>query len=1252
MASLDPLSPAGVSVSDSDEEPVSKHPRLSGDLSDQLTDDTGSYFEVLAQHMALSGEVLVQHMALSGEVLAQHMALSGEVLAQHMALSGEVLAQHMALSGEVPAQHMALSGEVLVQHMALSGEVLAQHIALSGEDDFEDPSVMDTSPSSALQTDDDAIMVGTTGAVCVDKPGRKLAMESTSDVNDNYNTSSNTVTPLLEDGSKFNKSNRPAPNWGTFYFRHMDTDSEQDRLSKALAPQKLCPVVPIDSSDEDDAWTYKGGTDENIHKQPLLSGSSGYISTATELKTLSGDSKKRSRQNELDKPLFGNDTNNITEKRGSVKESDVSLKLASKKECSSALMEEPDKLTTEGAPREGFAATHESKDCVNGDRSEQNCKATIRELVNQAVKMTVRDFEPLVFTQTQAKQSRVKNWIKTNSHTFIRPQDSCDASGEYTTEDSDDDKVSDSSEDQNGSVATCKHQIGHGLDSRSCSTEVFQDPNATPVNEKTLPLLTTPSPEHGKVIMRCRRRLATGEQRPWSVSGLSQLGLTGSDGALANFSISESALHQILATSASPTTPTASSPQGLLEEGSGSRTGSLRRRKVRTRRRNTGRKSESGGSGGGSGGSDTQNKSSNNLAASNRTLTKSELSVVLQVATLALSLWLWRVTGSFSGGSPPASEPAAQTVSSTEEEEQMATPVVTPQFRLGAKVTPVNPLRVREGSVGLNEEQLSSFSEQAWDNYQEKYMSEPNSEELADSEAARRLLEIDDDYRNFLDSQSDCMSSSVSTNQPRTMSPVRRRRQGALPLVDISVLDSDSDFEDVRDLIQQSQFNLMFSENVFAKQLTKTSVDLNDFVQIAATCRDNVQIAATCRDNVCILHILLGPEREGDLLSSQDCKEIREAKLPKTKPVETLKRAACDPFLKCKLAFCKTIADECQPFLQRFQTSKPMTPYLFEAVEKLLRYLMNRCVKPDLMKCTGPKLLSIDTKKSENLILSKNIDIGFATKRLLGETAITVTERQKLEFIHECRSMLTTMIAKLQEKSPLKQKAVRGLSSLDPCVIQHSPQLAQKRFSFLLEELNHANIINDVLAENAKKEYLHFCNLKKSELQEIFRPCDQFSDEVGLDTIYGSFLIGEANYKHLWEVIKICLVLSHGNATVEGGFSVNKSLLVENMHEKTVIAQRHIHDEIQEAGGIKNIHISKKMLDYVRGARKRYHEYLEMKKQEKSEKDKKKAEKRKLDIQVKDLEGERKKLMMATEEKREAIDVELQELKKKQASLY
>jgi hypothetical protein len=37
-------------------------------------------------------------------------------------------------------------------------------------------------------------------------------------------------------------------------------------------------------------------------------------------------------------------------------------------------------------------------------------------------------------------------------------------------------------------------------------------------------------------------------------------------------------------------------------------------------------------------------------------------------------------------------------------------------------------------------------------------MSEPYSE-VVDVETARRLLEFGDDYRNFLDSQSDCASS-------------------------------------------------------------------------------------------------------------------------------------------------------------------------------------------------------------------------------------------------------------------------------------------------------------------------------------------------------------------------------------------------------------------------------------------------------------------------------------------------------------
>lgn len=74
--------------------------------------------------------------------------------------------------------------------------------------------------------------------------------------------------------------------------------------------------------------------------------------------------------------------------------------------------------------------------------------------------------------------------------------------------------------------------------------------------------------------------------------------------------------------------------------------------------------------------------------------------------------------------------------------------------RNDAVASPINcDSDIEKNSLGNN-----SFSEQAWDSYQEKYMSEPYSE-AADVETARRLLEFGDDYRNFLDSQSDCASS-------------------------------------------------------------------------------------------------------------------------------------------------------------------------------------------------------------------------------------------------------------------------------------------------------------------------------------------------------------------------------------------------------------------------------------------------------------------------------------------------------------
>jgi len=56
---------------------------------------------------------------------------------------------------------------------------------------------------------------------------------------------------------------------------------------------------------------------------------------------------------------------------------------------------------------------------------------------------------------------------------------------------------------------------------------------------------------------------------------------------------------------------------------------------------------------------------------------------------------------------------------------------------------------------------------------------------------------------------------------------------------------------------------------------------------------------------------------------------------------------------------------------------------------------------------------------------------------------------------------------------------------------------------------------------------------------------------------------------------KLILILSHGNATVERGFSVNTECLIENQHEKSLIAQRRIYDTIKNFGEVENVKIEK-----------------------------------------------------------------------------
>uniref|UniRef100_A0A6P4DUN1 Platelet binding protein GspB isoform X1 n=2 Tax=Drosophila rhopaloa TaxID=1041015 RepID=A0A6P4DUN1_DRORH len=401
-------------------------------------------------------------------------------------------------------------------------------------------------------------------------------------------------------------------------------------------------------------------------------------------------------------------------------------------------------------------------------------------------------------------KQRVEEWLEhqpstpqllTRSHTHellpgCKPDD-CEASGEASETDSvpqagvgvaggaPNGAGSDTSEGFTDSIATCMQT---STNSYGNSTERIGG-SAEPIGQPVTPLGFGSSNQSLNVKIVKRPQTRRKSERPWSVSCLSQLTtdaaqlttariVENSPSGLASHSISESALDSL---SPGPR------PRAASSSGTGSNAarkadskGSLRRRKARKKRisaASAGRKSDSGSE---LGGDLTQT-----LMKSCESMSSQQLQ---EFTNALLSIQKGAVIAPLS----PKGELSGVTLLG--EGEAGETPLMLPKFRVGsfttagllASETRLGALAALSNYMNEDEQQAelstedhhSSISETAWDNYQEKYNSENYSEGF-DSDAARRILEFGDDYRNFIDSQSDCCSSLSAANNLDSFSPPR-----------------------------------------------------------------------------------------------------------------------------------------------------------------------------------------------------------------------------------------------------------------------------------------------------------------------------------------------------------------------------------------------------------------------------------------------------------------------------------------------
>ncbi|GBM93347.1 hypothetical protein AVEN_238197-1 [Araneus ventricosus] len=187
------------------------------------------------------------------------------------------------------------------------------------------------------------------------------------------------------------------------------------------------------------------------------------------------------------------------------------------------------------------------------------------------------------------------------------------------------------------------------------------------------------------------------------------------------------------------------------------------------------------------------------------------------------------------------------------------------------------------------------------------------------------------------------------------------------------------------------------------------------------------------------------------------------------------------------------------------------------------------------------------------------------------------------------------------------------MSCLDPRVLLINKEANLNKLQSILLYLTNVGRVKEEDCDNILKEYSSFVtDFSCMDTATQFRHCcnDGFEPLVDrLDVFYYEFL-SNSKYSKLWNVVQVLLLLSHGQASVERGFSINKNLLVENLGNETIVAKRIIDDHLRFVGGLEKLVISKELIISAAGAHQKYVSYLE--KQKICIKNKTGGEKRKL----------------------------------------
>jgi hypothetical protein len=292
-------------------------------------------------------------------------------------------------------------------------------------------------------------------------------------------------------------------------------------------------------------------------------------------------------------------------------------------------------------------------------------------------------------------------------------------------------------------------------------------------------------------------------------------------------------------------------------------------------------------------------------------------------------------------------------------------------------------------------------------------------------------------------------------------------------------------------------------------------------------------------------------------------KHVQEPHNAKIKPssasYKTIEKAIHNPLTTCRLQFALSLALQLHPFQTKFQSDWPLVTLLPEAVGALLTSVLARFIKHSVLQPAQnnwKELLKIDVSQCSNYRQLDDIDYGFSAKTSLSNLPSTVPPSKILEFKTFCRKSLVALTEKLLKHNPLRHSFLCNMESLSPSAIIRDPDAASQRFENILLQMIRDRRLTTEKCDEVLSQYRQF--ILSSDVSKFNASTDR------LDDFYNSVLYGNDPLRALLDVINTLLALSHGQATFERGFSVNKNMLREGLSSDTIISLRQVSFSIRD----------------------------------------------------------------------------------------